>query len=154
MAEDHAAQHRTMASLLFNEAWAGLERPDREPGDERIMLAAALGSWYHWRQVGTPREFAVSDWQVARVFAVLGDARRAAEFAESSRRWCAEHGLGPFLTGYAYEALARAAIAGGDLSLARRHLASATTRAGKITDTDDRALLDADLGELDAYVVA
>lgn len=152
MVDDHAEAHRLMAAKLFNDTWTELDKDERQPGDNRFLLAAALGSWYHWRKVGTPREFAISDWQVARVFAVLGDAARAGEYAESSLRWCAEHRLGAFLTGYAHEGLARAAIAAGDLSLARRHLATATAQAGKIEDPAERALLDADLLELDAYV--
>ena len=36
------------------------------------MLTAAFASRYHWREIGEPKNFSVSDWQVSRVAAVLG----------------------------------------------------------------------------------
>ncbi len=150
MDEAQAAEHRRMAGILFNAAWAGLEADARSTADETAMLAAAWGSWFHWRQVGTPREFAISDWQVGRVYAALGDADRAERHAEASRRWCAEHNLGAFLEAYAHEGLARAALVAGDAGTTRRHIAAATARMGRIVDPSERALIDADLADLEA----
>ncbi len=49
------AGHRRMAGNLFNAAWQLLDLESRTPAQEQEMLAAALGSRYHWGRVGTPR---------------------------------------------------------------------------------------------------
>ena len=141
-------QHRALAKLLFNRVWDLLEKSDRTTDDDRTMLAAARASRLHWWAVGTPRQFAVSDWQVSRVLAVLGDAPAAAELADASLWWCRDHDLGPFLEGYAHEALARAAGVGGETLAAESHWAAAEGCLAEILDGDEREMLEADLQAL------
>ncbi len=137
--------HRAAAAALFNAAWDLLDDAGRGATGDREMLAAALGSWYHWRQVGTPRNWAISDWQVSRVFAVLGDANWARRFAQANLDLCDEHDLDPFVRGYAYEALARAAAVAGDDAARAGYTAQAVETAAAIDKPDDRQALLADL---------
>ncbi len=139
------AEHRRMAGNLFNAAWELLDLESRTPAQEQEMLAAALGSRYHWGRVGTPRHLAIGDWQVSRVFAVLGDGANARRFASSSLAQCTEHGLDAFVTGYAHEALARAAALDGNREQRDRHLAAARDLSGQIADAAERDLLLQDL---------
>jgi hypothetical protein len=139
--------HRWMAASLFNRAWDLLES-GRTPEEDRELLATALASWLHWRQVGTPVNRAVADWQVARVWAVLGDAAAAEAHGLESLRVAEEAALGPFFVGYACEALARAAGVAGDSTAREAWRERAARAAAEVADEGDRALLEADLEAL------
>ena len=149
-AEDVAAWHRHFGVELFNRAWDLLDTADRTTDQNAALLAAALGSRHHWRQIGEPKNFAISDWQVSRVFAVAGAGELARAFAAQSLALCEQHNLSAFLHGYAHEALARAALVDGDEPTAIEHLATAREFAAGVTDDDDRTLLERDLEELEA----
>lgn len=137
------------AKTLFNRAWDRLERTDRSPEDDRAMLADALGSWALWREVNDPRRHAVSDWQVSRVFAVLGDPVWAGRYAAAGLERCETHRLGPFLEGYAWEAEARAAHLAGDPARRDAAIAAARAAADRVEDPDERQLIIDDLAELE-----
>lgn len=140
------------AVALFNDAWTYIDSADRTAEDDRSMLAATLGSLACWRKVGTDKNFSISDWQVSRVYALLGDAPLARHYGESALEYAKNGQVGPFYTGFAHEALARAAAVEGNHSLARTHIAAATALAGKIRSGEDRALLDVALGEIEAQL--
>jgi hypothetical protein len=148
-ADEIAVWHRHFGVELFNRTWDLLDTADRTTDQDAELLAAALGSRHHWRQVGEPKNFAISDWQVSRVFAVSGAADLARAFAAQSLQLCHEHDLSAFLHGYAYEGLARAALVGGDEATALAHIASARRFAADVTDDEDRTLLERDLDELE-----
>jgi hypothetical protein len=148
-AEETAAWHRRFGVALFNQTWELLDTAQRTTDQDAEMLAAALGSRHHWRKIGEPKNFAISDWQVSRVFAVTGAAELAREFAAQSLALCEEHDLGPFLTAYAYEALARAAMVDGDEAAAREHITRARALAAAVAGDSDRTLLEQDLDELE-----
>lgn len=142
---DPPPDHRAPAVALFNATWDHLDNPDRSKADDLDMLSGALGSRYHWRRAGTPRNFAISEWQVSRVFAMLGDGAWAARFGQASLDLCDDHDLDPFVRAYAYEALARAAAVSGDRDAAAAHLVRARATADCIEEGDDRDALLADL---------
>ena len=146
---DVAEWHRHFGVALFNQTWDLLDSADRTTDDDAEMLATALGSRHHWRQIGEARNFAISDWQVSRVFAVTGAAELARSFAAQSLQLCEEHDLGPYLAGYAHEGLARAALVEGDEATALEHIAQARSLALRVDDRESRALLEADLTELE-----
>ncbi|HSO50261.1 MAG TPA: hypothetical protein VLS86_06910 [Acidimicrobiia bacterium] len=140
--------HRTFAPLAFNETWSllDLEAPTRE--EEEEMLAATLAQRYHWYQIGTPRHRAIADWQVSRVAAVLGYAELARRFGERSLALCLEHDLDAFVTGFAHEALARAAAEVDDIDTFTEHLEAAKENLAEIDDPEERDVLEADLAEM------
>lgn len=148
MAQEKHDCHRRMAAELFNRVWELLDQPTRTPEEDREMLAAAYGSRYHWRMVGDPRQHCVSDWQLSRVWAVLGDAPRAAVYGELSLEMAERNHLGPFYAGYAHEALARAAALAGDEETSSRHLAEAEELSLDISKRDEADLLRGDLSDL------
>lgn len=143
---------RSAAVALFNEAWTFIDLETRTPADDRGMLAAALGSLACWRKVGNTKNFSISDWQVSRVYALLGDAEQARSYGESALGFAKDGRLGPFYVGFAHEALARAALVAGNHSLARRHIASATVQAGRVERAENRALLDAALADVESFL--
>jgi hypothetical protein len=140
--------HRWMAANLFNRTWELLEA-ERTREQDRELLATALASWLHWRRVGDATNHAVADWQVSRVYAVLGDPVRAEEHGRASLETAEVNGLGPFYVGHACEALARAAAGRGDGVAMAAWLERARQEAVGVGDEEDRGLLLADLDSLE-----
>jgi hypothetical protein len=146
--EDLDTWHRTFAPRAFNHTWSllDIDQPTRE--EEEEMLASTFAQRYHWYQVGTARQKAIADWQVSRVAAVLGYADLALRFGERSLAICLEHDLDAFVTGFAHEAIARAAADVDDIETFSEHLEAAKEKLTEIEDPEDRDVLEADLTEM------
>jgi hypothetical protein len=140
--------HRTFAPRAFNETWSLLDIADPSRDEEEAMLAATFAQRYHWYAVGTPRHRAIADWQVSRVAAILGYADLAFRFGERSLAVCLDNDLDPFVTGFAHEAIARAAADVDDLDTFSEHLEAAKAKLVEIEDPEDREILEADLTEM------
>lgn len=140
--------HRTFAPRAFNHTWSllDIDEPTRE--EEEEMLASSFAQRYHWYHVGTARQRAIADWQVSRVAAVLGYAELAARFGERSLAICLDNDLDAFVTGFAHEAIARAAADVDDIETFTEHLAAAKEKLAEIEDPEDRDVLEADLTEM------
>jgi hypothetical protein len=145
MAPLDPAVERQLAVDLFNATWELIDAPDRSPDDDLRMLHMAHASRHHWAQVGQPVNLARGEWQVSRVYAVLGRAEPARFHGQRCLEICEEHGIGDFDLAYAYEALARAAAVSGDMPERDRRLAQARTAAEAVADPEDREHLDGDL---------
>jgi hypothetical protein len=145
---DEAAAHRYFSAACFNRTWELLDKPERTPEDNDLLIAAALASLWHWRQRldCARRNLSIGYWQISRVYSVLGQAQNAWRYAE----WCLKvsEGEEPFYLGYAYEALARAAKLADDGELARQYLRHADELAAQVPDGEEREMLTRDLNEL------
>jgi hypothetical protein len=146
--EDLATWSRTLAPMAFNEVWRLLDKSSLTRDEEEEMLAAAFAQRHHWYQVGTPRNRAIADWQVSRVAAVLGYADLSSRFGERSLALAREHELGPFVTAFAHEAIARAAAFVDDVTTFTEHLEAARALLADIDDPEERETLEADLTEM------
>lgn len=146
--EDLAHWHRTMGPIAFNRAWELLDRSELSTAEEEEMLAATLAQRYHWYEIGEPRNWAIADWQVSRVTAVLGQADLARRFGLRSLEIAQAHNLGPFLEGFAHEAIARAAAVVDDIETFTEHLHEAKALVGAIEDEEERRTLESDLAEM------
>jgi hypothetical protein len=143
-------QTRRLAVDLFNQVWRMMERDDRTVDDDDRMLHAAHTSRWLWGEVGEPVNLARGEWQVSRVYTVLGRPEPALHHAQRCLEICNEHGIGDFDLAYAHEALARAHALAGDRDRALASRRAAERAADQIADADDRELLDRDLGSLPA----
>lgn len=146
--DDLAVWRRALAPLAFNDAWRLLDKGALTREEEEEMLAASLTQRYHWYQIGTPRNQAIADWQVSRVAAVLGYAELSHRFGERSLALAREHGLGAFVTGFAHEAIARAAASVDDVATFTEHLEAARVLLSEIEAPEERDTLAADLNEM------
>ncbi len=142
-----ASWHRTLAPLDFNHTWSLLDLAERTREQEDEMLASAFAQRHHWYAVGDPKKWAIADWQVSRVFSVLGHADLARRFGERSLAVAKDNDLDPFVVGFAHEAIARAAAEVDDLATFEEHLDAARTQLPLITDPEDRGILESDLGQ-------
>jgi len=145
---DIASAHKYFAAHCFNTAWDLIEKQDRTPDDDRMMVALNQASLYHWQQRDdcNDQRLSVGYWQASRIQAILGNAPEALRHAEVCLGYSGA--LPPFFLGYAHEALARAYKAAGNARSAREHLDAAFALAGKVAKKEDRDLLLADLHAL------
>jgi hypothetical protein len=146
---DIAAAHKYFAAHCFNAAWDLIDKPERTAEDDRMMVALSQASIYHWlsRLDCEPKRLSVGYWQASRIQALLGNAAEARSHAEV----CLQYSIGqdPFLLGYAYEAMARAAHIAGNPGKAAEQLALAKEQAAMVSNKDDRELLRKDLDGLE-----
>ncbi|MFC2177319.1 hypothetical protein ACFLRH_02760 [Actinomycetota bacterium] len=143
-----AEVHRDMAVQLFNITWGLLDELHRTPAQDRQMVGAALGSYYHWTVVGDERNRAIADWQVARVLVAVGQPDLAQQFADQALRRAVDDNLGPFLVACGHEVLARVAGTKGDDEARDNHMARAGDLLSVIEDEEEREVLLADLDSL------
>jgi len=138
---------RLLASQLFNDAWRLMEQERRTRDDDDRMIHTAHAARYHWGQVpdATPAHLARGEWQISRVYSVLGRAEPALHHAGRVLEICQENGIGDWDLAFAYEALARAHAVAGDAARARDSTDQALTAAEHIADDEDRDLLLVDL---------
>lgn len=141
-------EHRKLGAYLFNHTWELLDRPRRTHAQDDEMLYAAHASRYHWGRAGRAVNRSIGEWQISRVYSVLGraeparfHAQRALDIARTSR-------LGSFYLAYGYEALARASSIAHRRADRERYLRVARRLAGRIRDPDDARMLREDLGSI------
>ena len=144
------ATRRALAVGLFNYTWTLLENPKRTREQDDEMLHAAHASRYHWGEVGEAVNLARGEWQVSRVYAVLGrgepavyHARRCLEINEANPSGREDWDLGS-----AYEALARAYGVAGERAASDEWRVRATAELERIADAEDRQVLEQDLATL------
>lgn len=130
--------HRKMAADCFNMAWDLLDKKARNDEDNLQMLYLSHASRYHWGLVGTPKNRAVGEWQLSRVYAALGQPQMSLQFARSCLATCEDNDLSDVLH-TAYEATARAYAVANDYGRARRYLDKARRQLDRLTlDKNDR----------------
>jgi hypothetical protein len=138
-------QHRKIGGALFNYTWSLLDKKRRTKADIDEMIHAAHASRYHWGRGGTPLNVSIGEWQLSRVYAVVGRAEPATYHARRALEIARRHRLGRFYLAYAYEALARAAAVSGERRTRNRYLREARRIGATVRDRDDRRMLLEDL---------
>jgi hypothetical protein len=130
---------------LFNEVWRLVE--SREDDDR--MLHAAHASRYHWGEAPecSPENLARGEWQVSRVYVVLGRTEPAIWHAQRCREYCEQAGIGDWDLAYAYEALARAHALAGHAEAAEWK-SKARAAGDAIADPENREHFDEDFATL------
>lgn len=135
------AQHRTIGGDLFNYTWSHLAQKDRTKSETDEKLHAAHASRYHWGRAGTPRNVSIGEWQISRVYSVLGRSEPALYHGRRALEIARRSSLGSFYVAYAYEAMVRAAAAAEESREKNRYLREAHRTGAAIRDRDDRRML-------------
>jgi hypothetical protein len=136
------------AAAAFNATWALIDKPDRTPAEDRQMLTLAHGSRHLWQTAGGLKECSIGDWQIARVYAILGQAALSRSFAQSALDLALAHATDPFLIAAAHEGVARALALTGDQA-ALVHAALARQLAQGLADVEDTQVI-----QLDPWIIA
>ena len=141
---------RKLAADLYNLTWTLLEKTDRTSAEDDEMMHSAHASRYHWGEVGVgePVNLARGEWQCSRVYAVLGRAEPALWHARRCLAINEADGRRDWDLASAYEAMARAHLAAGDLAEVAAWKAKSTDALDGIADKDDRDLIEGDLATL------
>jgi hypothetical protein len=138
--------HRKLGVDLFNEVW----RLIRTREDDDRMLHAAHASRFHWGAAPEHESanLARGEWQVSRVYAVLGRGEPAVWHAQRCLDHCVDAEIGDWDLAYAYEALARAHAIAGNADESARFKQLARRAGDEIADPDDRGHFDEDYATL------
>ena len=114
------------------------------------MIHAAYASRYHWSQASQEaKHHARGEWQLSRVFAVLGRGEPAVYHGERCLEWCGRGEVEDWDIAFAHEALARAHKAAGNV--VRRRSGTGGSRASWATRSwthEDREHFDKDWATL------
>lgn len=142
--------HRRLGVDLYNATWELLDRDDRSVEDDDAMIARAHASFHHWNQVEDVRPANVGrgHWLCSRVHAVLGQADTAAYHAARYVAISRAGDVDDWDLAAALEASARAAAVGGDFDASERFEAEARQVCMRVTDVEDREVVEADLATL------
>ena len=138
---------RMLGAQLFNQTWRLMEQENRTRDDDDRMIHTAHASRYHWGQAAsaTPAHMARGEWQVSRVYCVLGRAEPALHHARRVLDICLENGIGDWDLAFAYEAMARASAVAGDMDAARGYTDKALAAVEDVDEDEDRDLVLSDL---------
>ena len=142
--------HRFFSAECFNRAWDLIDKPSRTRDEDQTMLQLGLVSLWHWTQRSDrkPINLSVGNWQVSRIYSLLGQAGPARQYGQMSLQLSQEAGDFPFYRGYAFEALARAESISRDSAKMEEYLQKALELSEKIPDPDDKKQLLADLATI------
>lgn len=146
------ATHRRLGVELFNLTWTLIEKPDRTAAETDEMIHAAHASRHHWSRAGTNANLGRGEWQVARVYSVLGRAEPARWHAARCLAYVeAAIGAGEaddWDLAAAYEGLARAESVAGEFAKSAHWRARVLEALGAIADPADREIIEGDLGTI------
>ncbi|WP_219838612.1 hypothetical protein [Paenibacillus sp. R14(2021)] len=142
--------HKELASSCFNKVWEHLDNPNRTASESEQMVHLCHSSFWHWTQVEghTQTNLSVGYWQLARVYAVIGQGRQALEYADKCLAVSLDAGLEPFYIAYAYEAAARAYAALDEQEKKSNAAAQANRYAEQITEEEHKGWVVRDLGTI------
>jgi len=135
------SDERKLAARLFNDTWALLQMESRTPEEDDRMIHMAHASRFHWDNVGDDQNRAIGEWQVARVYSVLGHGESALFHARRSLDYASRPGHADWLLASAHEGLARAQAVAGDIESARGSRDTALALLSKIVDPEDRKVV-------------
>jgi len=148
---DKEKWHKKQSVDLFNETWKYLDKKDRTPQEEDLMVNLSHASRYHWGVRvengwdATPINLGRGDWQLSRVYAVLGDGKRAVHYGKNYLDICEKEGIKDWDLAYAYEALARGYAVTGDAKNKDKYLELAKKALGGVKDKQTQDMILGDL---------
>jgi len=144
--------HRKFATDCFNSTWNLLDKNKRTLEDDARMIHMAHASRYHWGEIGTTLNFTRGDWQISRVYAVLGLGENALKYAKSCLRLCIENDISDFDLAFAYEAAARAYVVLRDIPMRDQHLLLARRAGDAIAKKEDKEYFFSELETLNRKI--
>ena len=148
-----ADMHRALGKELFNHTWRLLETGNRTREQDDEMIHAAHASRFHWGRVGGAVELCRGEWQISRVYSVLGRGEPAVHHARRCLDIVEGNGIGGFDVAAANEGLARAYATLGDIGSAREHARRARGAGATIDDEEDRRIFEGDMATLPSGIL-
>lgn len=125
-----------------------MEKAGRTRDEDDEMLHIAHASRYHWGVVGQAEHRARGEWQVSRMYTVLGRGEPAIAHAQRCLELCSQHDIGDWDLAYAYEALARAHKTAGHPAEVSEFKKLARAAGDLIAEAEDREHFEEDYATL------
>lgn len=131
------------------QTWKLLGKNDRNEQDDTRMINFAKASLFHWQYSPKfkPANEQRGQWLISHVYAILGMGEEALESAMETMRLTQQHNFKDFDLAYAYEALARAHAASGNLNEINNWIKKAEKAGELIKNKEDKKIF---LGDLKA----
>lgn len=102
-------EHKKLGITYFNSTWDLLDKTDRNKDEDAKMIHFAHGSRLHWELSGAPvLNLVRGDWQISRVYAVLGLGESALYHAKRCLTKTIDNNIGDFDLVFAHECMANA----------------------------------------------
>jgi hypothetical protein len=147
---DDTELHRRLGVELFNKVWDLLGIEGRTPAQEIELIHTAHASRYHWSQVEHGPRSARGEWLCSWVYSELERPEPALYHAHRCEEICKEFAseLEDFDLPAMHEAFARAQLVAGNREEAMHRLRLATDLCARITDPDDREIIQAQIDSI------
>lgn len=142
--------HRKQAIENFNTTWDYIDKKDRTQEDNINMIHTTHASRFHWGKIGTPLNFARGEWQISRVYSLLGMSESALYHAKLSLELCLKDDIKDFDLAFGYEAVARAYMVAKDEEQMKKHIILAKEASENIEKEEDKKYF---LSELDSISI-
>jgi len=136
--EDIHVFHKKLAIDNFNHTWDLIDIKERTKEQELEMIHTAHASLFHWMQIGKPLDFARGEWQISRVYNLLGMGESALLHGLYSLNLCLDHNIGDFDLAFGYETVARAYKNLEDKDNQNLYYEKALTATKNIAKKDDK----------------
>lgn len=130
--------HKKLAIDNFNKTWDLIDLTDRTKDQDIEMIHTAHASLFHWLQIGTPLNFARGEWQVSRVYNLLGMGESALLHGRKSLDLCLANNIEDFDLAFGYETVARAYKNLGDIDNQKLYYDKALKASENISKQDDK----------------
>lgn len=141
--EELAKWHRWFAVECNNRAWRLAETASRSAEDDAEMLHCAHAAALHWGKVGGELHRARAAMLLAHVCALLGDGKRALDYARSSFDYVMARESPAWEVAFAHAVLANAAAASRDHALHATHYARAKALGSALPEAEERSIFEA-----------
>lgn len=142
--------HRKLGAELFNRVWDLLAVEQRTPEQDDEIIHAVHASAYHWSRVAEGPRLARAEWQCSWVYSELERPEPALFHAHRCEAICKQYAaeLEDFDLPAMHEAFARAHLVAGNREEALHRLKLATDLCAKITDPEDREIIQAQIDSI------
>lgn len=131
--------HKEMAKTCFNGTWDLMEKQTRTEAEDLEMLHMAHASVYHWSKVGTVLNQARGEWQVARVYILLGMGESGLFHGKKCLEYCEVGGFKDYDLAFAYEAIYKAYKILNEEENSKIYFEKAKAAGDLIEDPDNKA---------------
>ena len=144
---DDRKMHHYMGIEMNMQTWSLLEKKDRSEQDDIRMVMFAKASLFHWKL--SPKFQPINEqrgeWMLSRVFSVLGKGEEALVHAEKTMELTEKFDFKDFDLAYAYECLARADAASGNIKESKNLYKKAKHAGELISGKKDKEIFEGDL---------
>ena len=148
-----AEAHLHFAKGFNGKTWELLDKGERTPEEDELLIDYAHASLAHWRVAGTGVHLQRGAWMLARVNIVLGNAQMALQYAERCLELTEQHKdlLSDFDFAFAYECMARTQALAGNQAEAQKYIEMADKAGTAIQDEEDHQIFFDDFNSGDWY---